>query len=127
MGSKLTTPALLVLHFIKDFTLEPQAAVGAVDLGDLPENFIVDSVYMQELADVTAGTTIAVGPTASPAGFVAAVAPAGIQKGAGALLGADAADTDYVVPAAQKLLITTAVNPAVVGKVAVFVKGFQAF
>jgi hypothetical protein len=124
---KLSIPTLCVLHFIKDFTLEPQAAVGVVDLGALPENFVVDSVYVQELSALTAGTTIKVGPTADDDGYLAAVDPAAIQKGVGALLGADAADVDAVLAANQKLLLTTAVNPAVAGKIAILIKGFQAF
>lgn len=123
---KMTTPSLAVLHYIYDFSLNPQDAVGEVDLGELPENFIVDSVYTQVLTEVTATTTIAVGPTADPDGFVAATDLAGIQRGAGALLAADADSIDHVLPAAQNLLLTTAVAAAVAGKVAVFVKGFQA-
>lgn len=124
---KLAVPQIACLLFLKDFSLEPQAAVGVVDLGELPQGFVVESVYVQELAALTATTTIKVGPTADDDGFMIAADPAAIQKGAGALLGADNADVDYVVAADQKLLITTAVAAAVAGKIAVFVKGFQTF
>lgn len=127
MGIKLAIPTVCALHFIKDFSQEPQSAVGVCDLGDLPEGFVVESVYVQELVALTATTTIKVGPTADDDGFLAAVDPAAIQKGAGALLGADNADIDHVLAASQKLLLTTAVAAAVEGKIAIIVKGFQAF
>lgn len=127
MGSKLAAPSVACLKYIYDFDLNPQAGVGAVDVGDLPQNFVVESVYVQQLKDVTATTTIAVGPTADPDGFLAAVDLAATQKGAGALQAADADDIDYVVPADQKLLLTTAVAAAVTGQVAVIVKGIQLF
>lgn len=128
MGSKLSAPSSGVLKYTYDFSLAPQSVVGVVDLGELPENFIVESVYIQELVAVTATTTIKAGPTADDDGFcLAADITAAPVKGVGALQAADAADIDYVVPAAQSLLLTTAVAPAITGKVVVMVKGFQAF
>lgn len=131
MGSKLMTPELLVLKFTHDFSLAQQAAVGVVDLGDIPENFVVQSVSVQEITAVTASTTIKVGPTASDAGFcVAADLPAlAVTRGEGALVynGTDKRPIEYIVAASQKLLVTTAVAAAVTGKIAIFVQGYQAF
>lgn len=129
MGSKLFTPALLVLKYVYDFSLNPQSVVGVVDLGDLPEGFVVQSVSTQEVDTVTATTTIKTGPTADDDGFNVAADLSGVVRGEGALVynSVDKRPLEYVVAASQKMLLTTAVAPAVAGKVAIFVQGYQAF
>jgi hypothetical protein len=132
MGLKLSKPELIALHFIKDFSLEPQTAVGAVSLGDLPDGFVIQSIRVQELVALTATTTIALGEDGGgdADGYLVAVDPAASQRGAGALL-YDATDKHYnesvVDPAKDGLLLTTAVAAAVAGKICVIVQGFQSF
>jgi hypothetical protein len=127
MGSKLFKPELTVLHYEYSFLENPQAAVGVVDLGHLPEDFVVQSVSVRQDSALTATTTVKVGPTVDDDGYLVAVDPAAIQRGAGALL-YDAADKHYneaVVGVDQKLLVTTAVAACVTGKLSVYVQGYQ--
>ena len=130
MGLKLSIPALTVIHFIYDFSLNPQAGVGAVNIGDLPDGFIVQSMRLQELVGLTATTTVALGEDGGgdADGYLAAVDPAATQKCTGALLGVAGGDLEHVVdPNKDGIVLTTAFAPAIVGKVAIFVQGYQTF
>ena len=130
MGQKLSIPSLVVLHFIHDFSVNPQGAVGAVKIGDLPDGFVIQSLRLQELSPLTATTTVAIGEDGGgdADGYLAAVDPAATQRGAGALLAAAGVPTEHVVdPDKDGLQITTAVAAAVTGKVAVLVQGYQQF
>lgn len=134
MGQKLSIPSLIVLHFIHDFSLEAVNSAATKKLGDLPDNFVIQSIRVQELAAVTATATIALGEDGGgdADGYLAAtdIPALGSSRGAGALL-YDAVDKEplesVVDPAKDGLLMTVGTANAVAGKIAVFVQGYQQF
>jgi hypothetical protein len=127
MGSKLYKAEAQVLHYSVDFVANPQSAVGAVNLGELPEGFVVQSVTVKEESALTASATVKVGPTSDDDGFVVAIDIASQKRGEGVLVyeATDKRPLEHVVAASQDLILTTAVAAAVAGKLSVFVQGYQ--
>jgi hypothetical protein len=132
MGAKLFNPELTVLKYEYDFSVNPQSGVGAVNLGNLPDEFVVQSVRCKVVGTLTATTTIALGEDGGgdADGYLQAVDPAATQRGNGALVyDATAGDDhfiEHVVDATKDgIVLTTAVAAAIAGKVIVYFQGYQ--
>jgi hypothetical protein len=128
-------PKKEVLRLEIDFSKPVNQVVGAIELGQLPDNFVIQKVFAQKLATLTStgAATILVGNVADADGMVAADVRAqttgNVVVGKGALVynSVDKEFIDVPVLAADAILkATVAVAAITAGKIAVYVEGFYA-
>jgi len=131
MGSKVWTGELINLPPFKYDFAELGGAVGAIALGDLPDNFIVTEMFLHIDTTITSGgtPTIVIGEDGGGdadgyfANFFGTPSAGTALKDGGALL----SDGVHKVASAQDgLTITVGTAALTAGVFRVFVRGFQA-
>jgi hypothetical protein len=125
MGAKSWRSEPRVLRFGYDFD-EDGGAIGTFALGDLPEDFVVESCDVAVETALTSGGTPVVefGNDADQNGYIADIgaASAGLVEGAGALL----TGKHLVLSSDDSVDMEVGTAALTAGKLSVYVRGYQA-
>jgi hypothetical protein len=126
---------LETLRLELDFSKSDNQVLGAIEMGDLPDNFVIQSVSAQRIGTLTSSgsATILIGNAADADGYVAADVRAqtdkNVVRGKGALVwdSTDKHPVEYPVLEANKAVKATVATAAITaGKIAVYLTGFYA-